>query len=211
MTRIIILSFLCCCSFLGVKAQDMASVFSNMPDQHILQLESAWRKDLIDLFKGGKDARLQNVMGGYSVLKGLTADYLLLQTSERSTVEMKLLPLVNNTHILCMITTVDGPVSDSVVEFFTTDWKPLAATDLFEAASPDWFQKEGVDKNSSAYKDAVSRLDVTLFKYELNPDKPTLTATYTTPLYLNGEDSEMVKPFLKDTPRVYTWRNSRFI
>lgn len=66
-----------------------------MPDQYIPQLEHAWRKDLVDLYTSGKESRLKNTMNGFSTLQKLTNDYLLLQTTERSTVEMKLLPLVN--------------------------------------------------------------------------------------------------------------------
>ena len=90
----------------GMKAQEMDAVFVVMPDQYVPQLENAWRKDLIDLYNSGKEAKLKNTMNGFSTLKKLTDDYLLLQVTERSTVEMKLLPLVNDTYVVCMITTV---------------------------------------------------------------------------------------------------------
>ena len=94
----LIFSILICVFAFGVKAQEMDALFVSMPDNNIPQLENAWRKDLIDLFKTGKEARLKNTMNGFSTLKNLTSDYLLLQVTERSTVEMKLLPLVNNTN-----------------------------------------------------------------------------------------------------------------
>lgn len=65
----------------------------------------------------------------------LTNDYLLLQTTERSTVEMKLLPLVNNTYVVCMISTVNGPVPDSRIEFFTTNWEPFGNIRFIHAAN----------------------------------------------------------------------------
>lgn len=100
-----------------MKAQDMDAVFVAMPDQYVPQLENAWRKDLIDLYNSGKEAKLKNTMNGFSTLKKLTDDYLLLQVTDRSTVEMKLLPLVNDTYVVCMVTTVYGPIPDSQVEF----------------------------------------------------------------------------------------------
>ena len=105
------------------KAQDMATVFTNMPDEYVPHLESAWRKDLIDLYNTGKSASLKNTMNGTSALLKLTENYLLLQSTERSTIEIKLLPLINNTSIVCMITTVNAPIADSRVAFFTTEWK----------------------------------------------------------------------------------------
>lgn len=197
-------------SLMGLNAQDMTTLFTNMPDQNIPQLENAWRKDLIELYNSGKEARLQNMMNGYSVLKKLTSDYLLLEVTERSTVEMKLLPLVNNTNIICLITTVSGPVADSRVEFFSPEWEKLSASDLFTPVSFDWFIREDVDKSSSDYLDAMSRLDIKLIQYQLSSDALTLTATLTTPLYLPKEERDKVTPFIKPEPKVYTWEKFHF-
>lgn len=206
----LIFSILICVFALGVKAQEMDALFISMPDQNIPQLENAWRKDLVDLYKSGKDATLKNTMNGSSSLKKLTSDYLLLQATERSSIEMKLLPLVNNTNVICMIRTVNGPVADSQIEFFTTDWQPLAVSDLFTPVDADWFIKDDTDKNSNAFQDAASRLDMDLIQYTLSPDNLTLTATYTTPLYLSREDRKAVIPFIKESPKVYTWEKYHF-
>lgn len=191
-------------------AQDMVKVFTSMPDSCIPQLEEAWRKDMVDLFKAGKEARLKNTMNGSSVLTKLTGDYLSLQVTERSTIELKLLPLVNDTYIICMVTTVNGPVADSRVAFYTTDWKPLPSQDLLIPVKGDWFLQAAVDTTQSDYQTAVSRLDMELIQYSLSPDNLTLTATYTTPLYLGEEDRKMVTPFLKESPKVYQWKSTRF-
>ena len=74
------LSILLCAFAWGMKAQEMDAVFVAMPDQYVPQLENAWRKDLIDLYKSGKEAKLKNTMNGFSTLKKLTDDYLLLET-----------------------------------------------------------------------------------------------------------------------------------
>lgn len=210
MKRLILFILFCAC-VTGVKAQEMDALFVSMPNRYIPQLDDAWRKDLIDLYNSGKEAKLKNTMAGFSTLEKLTSDYLLLQTTERSTVEMKLLPLVNNTYVICMITTIKGPIPDSQVEFFTTDWEPLSSSDLFTPVTADWFIQEDADRNSLAFIEATSRLDMDLIHYTLSPDDLTLTATYTTPLYLEKEAQEKVKPFLKENPRIYHWKKSHFI
>lgn len=194
---------------LGMEAQDMANVFTAMPDQYIPQLENAWRKDLVDLYTSGKEPRLKNRMNGFSSLRKLTGDYLLLQTTERSTVEMKLLPLVNNTYVVCMVSTVNGPAPDSRIEFFTTNWEPLPASDLFAPPAAGWYVKPGVDKQGEAWQEALSHLDMDLIQYRLSPDDLTLTATYTTPRYLGREARAKVEPYLA-SPKVYTWQKSHF-
>lgn len=194
----------------GVRAQDIDAIFAAMPDQYVPQLETAWRKDLIDLYKSGKEAKLKNMMNGFSTLKKLTDDYLMLEVSERSTVEMKLLPLVNNTNVICMITTVYGPVPDSQIEFFTTGWESLAAADLITPVSSDWFIKEGVDRNSVSFVEATTRLEMDLIKYSLSPDNQNLTAEYMTPQYLGKQDRKKVDNYLKNEPKVYIWEKSHF-
>lgn len=195
---------------LGVWAQEMEALFVSMPDSNIPQLENAWRKDLVDLYKSGKEAKLKNTMNGFSTLKKLTSDYLLLEVTERSRIEIKLLPLVNNTNVVCFVRTVSGPVADSRVGFFTTEWAPLDASDLFTPVSADWFIKEDADRGSTDFLSATSRLDMDLIEYRLSPDSLALTATYNTPLYLSKEDRDKVIPFIKESPKVYTWEKHHF-
>lgn len=206
----LLLSILLSVFVFGVRAQEMDAIFAAMPDQYVPQLENAWRKDLVDLYNSGKEAKLKNMMNGFSTLKKLTDDYLLLEVTERSSVEMKLLPLVNNTHVICMVTTVYGPVPDSQIEFFTTGWEPLHAADLITPVSTDWFIKDGVDRNSISFVEATTRLDMDLVKYSLDPDNQTLTAEYTTPQYLGKQDRKKVEDYLKNEPKVYTWEKFHF-
>jgi hypothetical protein len=204
MKRYFLLAVSCVCAFSLMKAQEMKTLFIQMPDAYLPQLETAWRKDLTDLYLAGKEARLQNTMNAYSKLLKLTEDYLLLQVTERSSVEIKRLPLVNNTYILCMVTTVEGPAPDSRVTFYTTEWQPLESSGLLAPVTAGWFIKENADR------EAIARLDIDLIRYRLSPDDQSLTATYTTPLYLHIQERREILPFLKDSSKVYVWNKSSF-
>jgi hypothetical protein len=181
-----------------------------MPDEMIIQLEEAWRKDLIDLYKSGKTASLENTMRGRSALKKLTDDYLFLETTERSTVEMKLLPLINSTYIICVISTVYAPVADSRAEFYTTEWKKLPDKDIFTPVTGEWFLVENADTASVKYMEAKSLFDFDLIKYSLNENDLTMTAEYTYPKFLSDEEMKKMLPFLKTENKVYEWKLSRF-
>lgn len=209
MKRVLIIVWLAFCVF-QLKAQNMAEVFVSMPDEYVPQLEDAWRKDLVDLYNSGENAQLKNNMNGTSRLVKLTKDYLLLESTEQTTLELKLLPLVNNTFVICKIITVKAPVADSRIAFFSPDWKPLNASDLLEPVTAGWFIREDADKESMAFQESTSRLDMDLFEYKLSPDDYTLTQIYTTPQYTDKETQKKLKPFLKDSPKVYTWTKSYF-
>ncbi len=209
MKRLIMSALLTLCAF-NVGAQDMGELFVKMPDEYMVGLEDAWRKDLVDLYQAGKEAKLQNRMQGISRLMKLTPDYLKIQTSGRSTVELRRLPLVNHTYIICMVTTVSAPVSDSRIDFFTTDWKPLSADDLYIPASVDDFLLPDVDTTDVVFLDVMAALDMDLFVYRLNEEAQTLTAEYTTLDYLDTAMREKAKQFFKTEPKVFTWTKGRF-
>ena len=195
------------CWFFGVYAQKMEDVFVQMPDEFIVQLEEAWRKELVDLYKSGKPATVTNTMHGKSVLDKLTDHYLKLQTTEYSVVELKLLPLVNNTFVICMIQTVYGPVADSNVSFYTTEWQRIATENVFLPVTEDWFCKKDGDQD---VLDILSRMGVFLVKYSLSDERTTLTAEYMTPYYLDDENQEIVKPVLKTENKTYEWKSGRY-
>ena len=203
------ISLLALVALCGLRAQDMASVFTAMPNQYIPQLEDAWRKGLVELYRSGKEARLKNTMNGYSTLLNLTDDYLCLRTTDRSVVEMKLLPLVNNTFVVCMVTTVEGPVADSRIAFFTTDWASLPKADLLSMPEGTWFIKEGAETDE-AYPELKVSLDMDLFRYQLSATENTLSITYTTPLYLEGKTKERLQPLLHGEPLCLRWQHGHF-
>jgi hypothetical protein len=188
----------------------MAAFFIKMPDEYIPQFEDAWRKDLVELYRAGKPATLENTMNGRSTLLKLTQDYILLQTTEHSTLEMKFLPLVNQTYIVCMVTTVSAPVADSRVAFYTTDWKPLDAPELWKRSKDKWYIRSDADRQDEAFREALSHLDMDLIHYRLSADNPTLSAEYVTPQYLSADEREKIMPFLTDSPKIYQWKAGRF-
>jgi hypothetical protein len=193
-----------------MKAQNINELFFKMPEDLVVQLDEAWRKDLVELYTSGKNATLENTMHGKSTLQKLTDNYLLLQNTAQSTIEMKLLPLVNNTNIICFISTVYAPVGDSKIRFFTTEWEELNSADLFTPATKESFYKEKINKESYDFMVAVSLLDMDLVKYSLNVDNTELNAEYTTPMYLDSESKEKVYSVLSDKQKTYEWKKSRY-
>lgn len=193
----------------SAAAQDMKTLFCQMPDQYIPQLQEAWRKDLTDLYKDGKEARLKNNMNGYSTLEKLTDDYLLLQSTERTRIEMRRFPLINGTYVVCMVTTFSGPAPDSRIAFFSTEWKPLDGAAIFTPPTREDFFRQDADTTGVAWQETQAALDMDLIEYRLSPDAATLTAEYSTPQYLNEEMRKTVSPFLTGKRVIYTWKQSR--
>lgn len=190
---------------LGLQAQNIAPLVIAMPDDMLVGITLDQRKSLISPESDTAQVAVVNVMGDTVKRLGFSEDFISLQTSNPGTLQVKLLPLVNNTQILGLITTVCGPACDSKIDFYTTDWKPLAQSDLFPQISKDDFLKNDIDRTSEAFQNAYATLDMTPVKLSFSATDKNITAVYDIKSYLSKQDYDQILPFLKETPVVYTW------
>jgi len=201
---------LLCLIFTAVSAQDITSVFLIAPDSVLFGL-SAEEKD--KLVANPEDTASVVVPATlYKNLKRLamTDDYISLQTSSVGTLQIKLLPLVNNSKIICVVNTVCGKACDSRINFFTTDWMPLENSGLFPSVSKEWFIKPGTDRTTEDFKNAYAALDMTPVKMEISGNELSLTAYYDIQNYLSEDDYKKIQPYLIEEPKVYLWDKISF-
>jgi hypothetical protein len=195
---------------MSVVAQDMKSVFVAMPDSVTPLLTKVNREDCIDFLDSNMKAVVKNRFGNVAEMKVLTDDYVLMQTSEVGTLEMKLLPLADSTKVICMVKTVNVPVADSSVRFYTSDWsQQLDAKEFLQLPSMDAFFLP----NDSLKDEAIltrKKADMHLMKAQLSKEDTSLTFTYTTPDYLNEEDREKLSPHLRKESIVLRWSEGKF-
>lgn len=195
---------------MSVVAQDMKSVFVAMPDSVTPLLTKVNREDCIDFLDSNMKAIVKNRFGNVAEMKVLTDDYVLMQTSEVGMLEMKLLPLADSTKVICMVKTVNVPVADSSVRFYTSDWsQQLDVKEFLQLPSMDAFFLP----NDSLTDETIltrKKADMYLMKAQLSKEDTSLTFTYTTPDYLNEEDREKLLPHLRKEPIVLRWSEGKF-
>lgn len=200
---ILLFSFLI--SLLTLQAQDISPIVIAMPDDLLTGVSLDQRKELIAPADDTTQVSIADVMGNEVKRLGFSSDFISLQTSEAGVLQIKLLPLVNNTQIIGVITTVCGRACDSRIDFYTTDWKPLSTTGMLPKIDKDSFLKPDVDRNSDAFKNAYSALNITFVKLNFSPTDKSVTATYDIKAYLSKPEYEQVAPFLIEEPLVYKW------
>ena len=202
--------FVCMFCVMSVVAQDMKTVFVAMPDSVTPLLTKVNREDCIDFLDSNMKAVVKNRFGNVAEMKVLTDDYVLMQTSEVGTLEMKLLPLADSTKVICMVKTVNVPVADSSVRFYTSDWsQQLDVKEFLQLPSMDAFFLP----NDSLKDEAIltrKKADMHLMKAQLSKEDTSLTFTYTTPDYLNEEDREKLLPHLRKEQIVLRWSEGKF-
>ena len=210
MKRIVLL-LLAVVGILPAVAQDMKTVFVAMPDSIAPLLTKVNKEDCIDFLDSKMKAEVRNRLGNVAEMKALTEDYVLMQMTPHSTLEMRLFPVNDSTKVVCMVKTVCASACDSEIHFFDASWNgKLNASEYLQLPeAKDFFLSD----DSVALEDELirKRADMTLMKASLSPDEATLTFEYTTPEYLNKEDREKLQPSLRKEPVVYRWKSGRFM
>ena len=176
MYRIILTFLLLHASFvLPLKAQTMRDVIRQMPDTILPLLTHGNLLDFPDFLESGMKAELPNRLGGISEMLILTDDFTAIQLSKSSSVQLKLLPQ-GKKNILCMVHTytLNDSISDSQVQFYTTDWKPLKQSKFLTV------QHEG----NAFVRASVSALNTDL----------TLQWSYPLTLQFEGEEPRALTP-----------------
>lgn len=204
---LIFASFFCT---LSVVAQDMKTVFLSMPDFITPLLTKVNKEDCIDFLASDMKAEVKNRFGNVSEMKKLTDDYVLIQMTSQSTLEMKLLPLNDSVKVVCMVKTVCASACNSEVHFFSSDWKQeLSQKALLQIPKAEEFFLTP-DSIVPEYMEARKKADMDLMKACLSTDNASLSIWYTTPDYLNKEDREKLLPYLRKEPMILQWESGRF-
>ena len=203
---LILLSF---CA-LSATAQDMKSVFIAMPDSIAPLLTQVNKEDCVDFLDSNMKAEVTTRFGGTAEMKVLTEDYVFLQTTPSSTLEMKLLPVNDSTKVVCMVKTVCASACDSEIHFYTSDWKgKMAVGDFLQKPEQEAFYLP----NDSVTEESVlirKKADMHLMKASLSKEDASLTFIYTTPDYLNKEDKKQMLRYLNPNPVVFQWKDGKF-
>lgn len=210
MKRLIYLFLVWGCT-LSVAAQDMKKVFIAMPDSLTPLLTKVNKEDCIDFLASNMKAEIKNRFDKSSEMKVLTEDYLQMQMTENSTLEMKLLPVNDSVKIVCMVRTVCSSACDSEIRFYDTSWKEeFPQKDYLQLPTSQAFYLP-TDTVSSEVELIKKKADMHVMKAVFSKDDSSLSFIYTTPDYLNQEDREKLLPYLRKEAVVYQWKDGKFL
>lgn len=193
-----------------MTAQNMKSVFIAMPDSITPLLTQVNKEDCVDFLDSNMKAEVTTRFGGTAEMKVLTDDYVSMQTTSSSSLEMKLLPVNDSVKVVCMVKTVCASACDSEVHFYTSDWKEeLSVKKLLQKPDVEAFYLPQ-DSITEEYVLIRKQVDMHLVEASLSKDEASLTFIYTTPESMNKEDKEKLLPYLRKEPIVLQWQEGKF-
>lgn len=183
----------------GVKNARQA--FLTAPMMEIPTIPLAMRMDMADYFDAGMAERAgTNLMGGDIKIIALTDTMVQLQEGEATRLDIAMLPTRKGDDVIMMIQTLDTPVPDSSLRFFSSGWQPLQ---LFtEPGMEQWI----IGKPSRELREDIP---FALFTAAYSPATGILTLTNHTADSLSRELKEKYESRLIAQMQ-YQWDGSRF-
>ena len=186
----------------SAQAQDLRTLFIEMPDTLLPLLTDNDRRDMIDFWDARMSASVVNRLDGKSRITALTDDFLSVELSRSSSMQIKMLNVEGGDTLLCIVNTVGAEAYDSRIHFYNSRWERVDGLKFAMPSIVDFFlPSDSVDK-------ALAVSDIYLVKLSLSADSDSLKAEYTMPLYMSRSDSARVAPQLR--PLHYRWTGKRF-
>ena len=205
MKRYFTLLILSCITLLSY-GQTMDDVFKTMPNDFLPAFSEADKTMLL------VDSSLSVIPYALGEIERLAYSdtFLSIKTSEVGTMQIKILPLINNTQIIVLIKTVCSGVCDSDIRFFTSDWKEIDKRSLLPTITPQVFfdQKE---LNTPEFKWTVSQIDMFPLEFQFKNGSNNLQVKFDIANHLSALDFAKIEPYLVKETIDLLWNKSMFV
>ncbi|ULB33616.1 MULTISPECIES: DUF3256 family protein [Proteiniphilum] len=185
--------------------QNIGDLFKSMPTV-LLPGISEGNKTML-LVNTGKTT-IPYTLGEISKIKQ-NDDILEIKTSGVGTIQLKLLPVAQDSMIICMIKTVCGEVCDSHITFYDTEWNEISGKPLIPDISEEFFF-DSSKKEMENYKYAVSLPHIYPVSAKFSNDTSDLVLTFNYKHLLTADQIMQIEPFLKSDTVVLHWNNATF-
>lgn len=196
--------------FNGIYAQTITDVIKSMPSSIVWGLSDEEKEDLTSNPTDTTFSITDNDLYEKIIRKELSNDYIHLQTSKVGSIQIKLLPLINDTKIICVVKTVCKDICDSNITFYTPEWKQIEDQQLYPKPILNWFLKVDTDSQNEELINAIAAIDILPIKYILSSGSNTLKVDLDIQKYLDEKSFEKLVPFLSEKPKELNWNKTSF-
>lgn len=190
------------------QSPTIAEVFTEMPVSVLDLLDRSTRLDMLDYAAADSVYDATNLLDGVSRLRTLTDSYALVELTDVSTLQIKLLPHKKLGTVIMTLYTVGSPdkALDTGIQFFDAGFRPLKTADLFPALkTKDFFNTA----DREAVRELEARLPFPSYKMTASPFDATVAVDLTVPTDIDTADRDALLSHIAP-PRVLSWNGSRF-
>ena len=185
-------------SLLPLNAQNMRQIWLEMPDSIVPYLNRSLRTELADYVTMGMKSEVMNALRDTTRIEKLTDDYILVQLSNATKLEIKSL----DASTIAMVQTWCGPLAESKLSLFSNNWevKPLNIDVSPMFVKPDTMLQQ-------RYSELLDMANVTMNEMQLSVKDNSLTIKYSVPL-LSSTDKKEMQAILRQ--RKLNWNGTTF-
>ncbi len=175
-------------------AQPVADIWKKLPQNIYPTIDSIARLDMIDLYHAGIPAQAKTRLGDTAKLISMSDTYLLLRTSQSSTLQIKCLN-IKKEKIYAFITTVEGPIANSHIDLYDEHWNKLPLEKHFTPPTVDNFI-HNIDNTIEAHNNISREILIPAIQYMMNDTTNDIIAIPTFMQTLDKESRERIKPHI---------------
>ncbi len=181
----------------GDSALTARNVFERLQAPSLELLKQTTRLDMLDYWDADSVYKAKNAMNGESWLVDVAPDYLKLNITPVSTLEIKLLPGKKEPVVMTIYTVGgEGQARDSMIEFYDRELNPVDASLYF--TEPDLKAFFDIPKGSAtSMKELREMIPFPTVEYSAASGSDNLTGRLTSGEYMNVDDWNIARLFLK--------------
>ena len=192
----------------AAKAQNMEKLFGEMPDSIVPVMSKTNRLDCIDFFKSKMTSNVQNIYNGKSRISDLTENFLVLQPTTSSQVEMRTYEVEGKGRIIAVAYTYMAPAKETTLAFYDTNWKKLQTADFISLPQKNEFIIKSDTANSEKLEKAKGILADAFIFAEIEKDNGNISFALSTNGLVDA-DLKKVLPYMAREPQ-YIWNGKKF-
>ena len=184
-------------------------VFERLHSSSLEILPPSIRLDMLDYWDVDSVYKASNVMQGLSWLEDMTPDYLKVRITPVSTLEIKILPVKKGKIAMTVYTVGDSvQAQDSQIKFYDESLIEQNETKYLEMPYlKDFFE---IPKGSATkMKEIEEMIPFPTIAFSANPDNDNLEARLTVEQYINQDDWNIAKLFVKPFI-ILEWKKEKY-
>ena len=197
------------CVISALEARTITDFFVSEPGNLFPLLTNSKKMDLVDYLAAGRMVEIDNTMGTGTHLTAASDDYLGIQVSGSSAVEMLMFPVSKNDTVIMAITTVALPAKDSRIEFFDTKWNRLDSKKFIKEPTMNDFVV--IPKGDKTKKETVlEAIDFPIICYSFDKESNSVIACQSLKDFMAKDEYEKIAPYLLDSLS-FQLKGSKFV
>jgi hypothetical protein len=178
-------------------SQTIDAYYINMPDALNPTLSKQNRLELIEYFKAGKGDSITNRFGNQAriICRDTLQQRLVIQNTANSTFEMMVIKSSETSNLIGLIRTICGPVCNSAIGFYNTNWNAISLQFKTPKAS-EWLNTDSLAVSSVDKKWVENTINDSFISLSFSSEKQEIEAQNNILDFLSDADRKVIAPLL---------------